>query len=258
MKNITYLIVLGAIMLFSACRDITVGYLETEKAKYTIDTLHILSDINGKLQELENIENEFYQNTQDLQDEIVRAKETYDSDEFWEAWDNSDEIFEIEMDYASGEIDDDEYMRRMEEAENRILMEEFGISAPIDTLQKHLENLAVEMGIGSLDILLKQISVYQQKIDYNLPWVSAAIEGVLGTQPLLYTVIGVKCDNQNAADTFMKHVGIMGDGAIYVDLDAVLSPGNYTVSIQLENEGRSRILPDVFTFVVDAATDESE
>ena len=120
-----------------------------------------------------------------------------------------------------------------------------------------MENLAVEMGIGSLEILKKQIAEYQQKIDYNLPWTSAKIEGVEGTQPLLFTVIGVKSANTGEAQKFMNHVGVLGDGTIYVELDMDVIPGNYTVSLQVENEGRTKILNDMFTFVVDAPIQET-
>jgi hypothetical protein len=120
-----------------------------------------------------------------------------------------------------------------------------------------LENLATEMGIGSLEILKKQIAEYQQKIDYKLPWTSAKIEGVQGTQPLLFTVIGIKSTNTSEAEKFMNHVGVLGDGTIYVELDVNVIPGNYTVSLQIENEGRTKILNDMFTFVVDAPIQET-
>ena len=105
--------------------------------------------------------------------------------------------------------------------------------------------------------LKKQIAEYQQKIDYKLPWTSAKIEGVQGTQPLLFTVIGIKSTNTSEAEKFMNHVGVLGDGTIYVELDVNVIPGNYTVSLQIENEGRTKILNDMFTFVVDAPIQET-
>ena len=69
MKNIIYLVVLGGFWLFSACQDITVGYLETEKANYPIDTLHIMN-VDQELARLKGVEEYFYSHSKELQDNI--------------------------------------------------------------------------------------------------------------------------------------------------------------------------------------------
>lgn len=261
MRNIIYLIALGITYLFSACQDITVGYLETEKANYTIDTLHITANAKQELQRLQNVEQEFYSNTQELQDEIQSLQAEIDAldDQWMEEYDTLEEQLWDEVDEVEAAEDWDRYDELMErimnlsdelDAKYDPLKEDF--LKEIDTKNEELENLAIDMGIGSLAILQKQIANYQLKIDYKLPWVSASIEGVLGTQPLLFTVIKIKSDNMEAAEKFMNYIGVFGDGAIYVNIEVDVPPGNYTVSLEIENEGRSRILEDAFTFVVDA------
>lgn len=260
MRNIIYLIAIGITYLLSACQDITVGYLETEKANYTIDTLHIIANAKQELERLKGVEEEFYLHTQGLQDEIQELQaEMDDLNEQWtEEYDQLEESLWEEIDEAEAAEDWDKYDELMDrvmnlgdelDAKYDPLKEE--VQKNIDEKNEELESLAKDMGIGSLAILQKQIADYQLKLDYKLPWVSAPIEGVLGTQPLLFTVINVKSDNMEAAEKFMEYIGVFGDGAIYVELDVNVPPGNYTVSLEIKNEGRSRILEDAFTFVVD-------
>lgn len=261
MRNIIYLIVLGGCLLFSACQDITVGYLEADTAKYTIDTLHIIANAKSELQRLEDIEANFYSNTKTLQNEIAELEENIRTlyQEYDEEWMMMDDANWEKVE--AGEMTEDEYYAAIETINEELdakydpLIDE--INEQIEEKNSYLENLAVEMGIESLEILKKQITDYQQKIEFKLPWASSPIEGVLGTQPLLFTITGVKSDNSDAAAKFMNYIGVLGDGTIYVELDVDVIPGNYTVSLQIENEGRTKILNDVFTFIVDTSVQET-
>ena len=265
-RNTIYLIATSITWLLLACQDITIGYLESDAAKYTIDTLHIVANAKSELQRLKVIEIDFYSATSTLQDKIAGLEEELDelqdkldgSDEYWDAYDELGGT-DIEEQFWNDEISFEEYTRLIDQI-NKELDDKFGITALKESLNEAkttLENLATEMGIGSLEILKKQIAEYQQKIDYKLPWTSAKIEGVQGTRPLLFTVIGIKSTNTSEAEKFMNHVGVLGDGTIYVELDVNVIPGNYTVSLQIENEGRTKILNDMFTFVVDAPIQET-
>ena len=265
MRNIIYLVVLGGFWLFSACQDITVGYLETENANYPIDTLHIMN-AEQELARLKGVEQYFYSYTQELQDKISELQEKLqdlrdeleDSDEYWDAYDEL--IGPIEDKFFNDEISYEEYNELTDQALEK-LDDMFGVTVLKEDLEESeitLENLAEELGIGSVAILKKQIEEYQQKIDFKLPWASSEIQGVAGTQPLLFTVVRVKSDNQDAADKFMKYVGVQGDGKIYVTLDVDVPTGNYTVSLEIKNEGRTRILEDIFTFVMDEVPTENQ
>ena len=266
MRNTIYFIAAGIAWLFSACQDVTIGYLEVDAAKYTIDTMHIVANAKNELQRLKSIEADFYTNTSKLQDEIAQLEEELDdlryelegSDEYWDAYEELGG-YDVEDKFFNEEISYEEYMELITQINDK-LDERFGVTTLKERLEDSkttLENLAVEMGIGSLEILKKQIEEFQQKIDYKLPWTSAKIEGVQGTQPLLFTVIGVKSDNADEASKFMNHIGVLGDGTLYVELDVDATPGNYTVSLQIENEGRTKILNDIFTFVVDEPIQET-
>ena len=199
-RNTIYLIATSITWLLLACQDITIGYLESDAAKYTIDTLHIVANAKSELQRLKVIEIDFYSATSTLQDKIAGLEEELDelqdkldgSDEYWDAYDELGGT-DIEEQFWNDEISFEEYTRLIDQI-NKELDDKFGITALKESLNEAkttLENLATEMGIGSLEILKKQIAEYQQKIDYKLPWTSAKIEGVQGTQPLLFTVIGI-------------------------------------------------------------------
>ena len=239
-RNTIYLIATSITWLLLACQDITIGYLESDAAKYTIDTLHIVANAKSELQRLKVIEIDFYSATSTLQDKIAGLEEELDelqdkldgSDEYWDAYDELGGT-DIEEQFWNDEISFEEYTRLIDQI-NKELDDKFGITALKESLNEAkttLENLATEMGIGSLEILKKQ--------------------------PLLFTVIGIKSTNTSEAEKFMNHVGVLGDGTIYVELDVNVIPGNYTVSLQIENEGRTKILNDMFTFVVDAPIQET-
>lgn len=258
MRNIIYFIAAGIIGLFSACQDVTIGYLESDTAKYTIDTLHILN-VNKGLQRLKATEADFYENNKELHDEAKQLMQ--DSLDIARQWkEEEDELLTPIWDEMLDESTTDEEL--MELMEQQFQIEEElemkyqplidAIKVKMDEKNEELENLAADMGIGSLAILQKQITDYQEKVDYKLPWASPKIEGVQGTQPLLFSVIGVTSDNAEAAAKFMEYVGVLGDGTIYVDQNVDVSPGNYAVSLKIENEGRTRILENIFTFIMDA------
>ena len=64
-------------------------------------------------------------------------------------------------------------------------------------------------------------------------------------------MIGVKGPSPEAAEKFMSNVRILGAGMINVDYNIDVPIGAYTLTLEVSNEGRTRILEDVFTFVID-------
>ena len=77
-RNTIYLIATSITWLLLACQDITIGYLESDAAKYTIDTLHIVANAKSELQRLKVIEIDFYSATSTLQDKIAGLEEELD------------------------------------------------------------------------------------------------------------------------------------------------------------------------------------
>lgn len=74
MRTIILLLILGCSILFFGCHDVTVGYLFTENAGYSKDTLYIFS-IEGKIEKLEGNLEYLKEFTAELQKELDRLEE---------------------------------------------------------------------------------------------------------------------------------------------------------------------------------------
>ena len=88
------------------------------------------------------------------------------------------------------------------------------------------------------------------RIANEAPWVTSRIQGVLGTSPLLYEFVSVKASEGGDAELFKKEIIVRGAGVMELPLHTELPAGRYVVTLKVENEGYSAILPDVYTFVV--------
>ena len=58
----------------------------------------------------------------------------------------------------------------------------------------------------------------QIRIDNNSPWVTNAISGVLGTEPLQYEFVSVEATEGGDADLFVKEIVVRGHGRMEVPL----------------------------------------
>ena len=87
---------------------------------------------------------------------------------------------------------------------------------------------------------------------HNLaPWVSPQLQGVIGTAPIEYEVVEVKATEGGDAEMFRHLVSVRGGGRMEFPLISDITPGRYTVSLRVWNEGHSAIVKDVFTFIVE-------
>lgn len=118
-------------------------------------------------------------------------------------------------------------------------------------ISDQIDNASNELGMDSPNVIKEQIRKYQEQIDFNIPWRTSQIESVLGTEPIIYTVLDAK-NTQGNGDKFMEYVHVQGGGLIYVDLgvEKHVPAGAYTVTLEIRNEGRTRIMEDVYTFVI--------
>ena len=254
MKNLIYLLILGTASLFSACHDITVGYLfVAPTAGYSQDTMPIFN-IENEIKRLNYLQETFKIETAEQQDQLAQLEVEY-KEKFQEARDAYDEMLgplEDEMDADPDNFDYDHYFDVYYEWSEKYEEPLFDITNEIEEIKNELDRIAEEMGLDAPEVIAKHIEEYHNKIDFNLPWTTPRIEGVQGTEPLIYTVISVKNENPENAAKFMNYVGTMGGGVIYVDLNVDVPVGTYTVTLEVKNEGRTKILNDVFTFLVKA------
>ena len=89
-----------------------------------------------------------------------------------------------------------------------------------------------------------------KRIENDAPWVTGRIQGVLGTNPLIYSFVSVKAPSEEAAKIFAKEIVVRGSGILELPLKTELPVGDYVITIKVSNEGYSDILADVFTFTV--------
>lgn len=88
--------------------------------------------------------------------------------------------------------------------------------------------------------------LHEKRITNKAPWVTSEIEGVLGTDPLTFTIESVKVIGRGDTDLFMSEVSIIGGGRIMFPFDYKSPKGFYSISIRITNEGYSKVLKDAF------------
>lgn len=254
MKKLIYLLAFVAAGLCYACHDITVGYLIVgETAGYPNDTMIVITKAENELQRVKNIEASFYLESQEIQDRIEELDNQIDniknSDEYWD-----DELW-FEADEDDFWDDPDAWEKLTAKVD-----EKYGITplqTELDELSLKLNNLATEMGIESLEILKKDIETWKNKVDYKLPYLSSEIDGVKGTAILYFRVVDVKSDNSENAAKFMDYVEVKGHGQISVKYNPEVPVGTYLLTLEVENEGRSKIIEDVFTVILKDVPEEA-
>ena len=202
MRKILLFMTLGCSILLGACSDVEVGYLVSEHAAYTQDSLH-LYNIENRLEELINILNEFHGKTGPLLEEKAELSELRQEKQ-WDLWDFDDyEIASVQEQLAS--CTDAETCKKLQalldelNAQREVMRKEIkNLDDQIWNLQQQVNQIAEELGFGSEKELTNQVDKLKNTIEYEIPWVTSPIEGVLGTEPLVYSIENVK--NENAAN----------------------------------------------------------
>lgn len=89
------------------------------------------------------------------------------------------------------------------------------------------------------------------RIKYNAPWVTLNVQGVEGTDPIIYSVESVISDKgTKAAEVFREKLEIQGGGIMRYPLKNEAELGTYKVFVRVTNRGYSQVLKAPFTFIV--------
>lgn len=256
MKNTFYLLLSGLLLLFASCHEVTVGYLYTDEAKYPLNRMDIYN-IPNRITELKGRLDAFKEQGAALQTEYDRLNENFkgrqsDLDKY-----NNDVVYPLRdsvekiIDPIKEPVKHAELKKRLEEQiyphQKELVKIRDDAQADLKKVEKAINDLADSLGIESPVIVQKEIDDLQSRLDYEIPWTTSLIQGVLGTEPLLYEVESVKGPD---ADTFLRYTGMMGGGRIYVKWDIDVPAGEYVVSVKVSNEGYTKVFEDAFTFVV--------
>lgn len=84
------------------------------------------------------------------------------------------------------------------------------------------------------------------RIKWGFPWLSTPIEGVQGTRQIFVTITEIKTTEGNA-DKMGEYLKVYGDGTFEVPVEHDIPPGDYVISLNFRNEGRSKNVNDCFT-----------
>ena len=256
MKTIIILLLLGCSGLFFACQDITVGYLYTDIAGYTPDTLPIIN-VKKEIVRLQGILDAFKEQTVEQHEKLVELEKQLDvlRESMKAPQKEYDALLDELYDYENPPTPDreEEINAKLEELDiffDEVWEQVYPIQDEQDEINEELKEIAEGLGMEDPAIMAKKISDYQDRIEFKLPWTSSRIQGVQGTEPLQYSIVGVKSANMENAAKFMTYAGVMGGGRIYVGIDVDVPVGAYTITLEIKNEGRTKVLEDVFTFLV--------
>lgn len=88
------------------------------------------------------------------------------------------------------------------------------------------------------------------RIKNNAPWVTMKIAGVLGTDPLMYSLVSVKALDGGDAEIFKSELKVLGRGVMQVPLVPKSPKGKYVISLKVSNEDYSANLTDIYTFII--------
>ena len=264
MKTIIILLLLGCSGLFFACQDITVGYLYTDIAGYTPDTLPIIN-VKKEIVRLQGILDAFKEQTVEQHEKLVELEKQLDvlRESMKAPQKEYDALLDELYDYENPPTPDreEEINAKLEELDiffDEVWEQVYPIQDEQDEINEELKEIAEGLGMEDPAIMAKKISDYQDRIEFKLPWTSSRIQGVKGTEPLQYSIVSVKNESAENAALFNESLSIVGGGRMYVAYDVKAPVGVYTVSIKVENEGQSAVLEDIFTFVIETAEDATE
>lgn len=88
------------------------------------------------------------------------------------------------------------------------------------------------------------------RIEKKYNWISYPIDGVQGTYPMYMTIHTVRTEGGGDVAKFLAEVKVRGDGTFDVPFENGIPVGKYIITLKVENEGYSAVLPDIFTIWV--------
>ena len=94
------------------------------------------------------------------------------------------------------------------------------------------------------------IATDADRINRRVHWVTNPMEGVEGTQPIIYQLERVKDANGKDVTDLFKHTEVRGGGAVDIPYDHKLPIGEYKLTIKIWNEGYDKILEDILSIKV--------
>ncbi len=86
-----------------------------------------------------------------------------------------------------------------------------------------------------------------RQIEFEIPWQSTSIEGILGTAPIRYAIKNIASEHPEATSQF----SMQGAGIIKLPWNHTVPPGRYVFDVEVANEGYLVVLERIFTVIVE-------
>lgn len=92
----------------------------------------------------------------------------------------------------------------------------------------------------------------RDRIEKQAPWATTPIDGILGTDPIVFRLHNVTAtDGGNARIFSRKDLTVRGLGRMEVQLYPEAPRGTYTVSLEVSAADHTAVLEDIFTFIIE-------
>ena len=88
----------------------------------------------------------------------------------------------------------------------------------------------------------------ERQIKFEIPWQSAPIEGVQRTFPMVYSIKSVASDNGHPE--VASQFTVARKGVIELPWNHTVPPGRYVFTLEVSNEGYTRVLDSIYTVIV--------
>lgn len=250
--------IFGSILWLAGCHDVTVGYLFADEAEYSPNEMEI-TNIHERLAELKANLKIFTEKAGPLQDEYNRLNAEFLA--LQAEIDALNGIINPKLDSINKILDPVKDALKITELKEQLetvyypqqeeLMPRYDeAQGKVHNAELKLQELADELGIESSTITAREITDLENRISYKVPWVTAKMIGIQGTEPLVYEIVEIKNESAENAVAFGNYLKIVGAGQMWVDQDFDVPAGRYVITVKVSNEGRSQVFTDAFTFVV--------
>lgn len=254
-----YIFLLLAGLSLAGCHKVTVGYMKTEHAAYPIDSLQIYDTIaiRTEIARLEKAGVSVYDSLEFVWQKLDEEYNKIYDEEYYDKWFETirepgvklDELLEDSIKHVTEIIELKEKIAKNKEMLQPIVDKLDAIDAKKQEVQDKMDKLDPSETTTDRNVL-KMLEEYRMRQKNHVSWTTSEIEGVDGTAPIFYYIAGVRAEKGGDADIFRSELIIKGNGRFEVPYDFKAPAGYYHVSIRIENEGYSRVLDDVFTFII--------
>lgn len=257
MNKIVLFLILAGLSL-AGCHEVTVGYMKTEHAAYPIDSLQIFDtvEIRNEISRLQSASVSLADSLRFAMDSLLEESEIV-YEQYLDRWFKElrpldvqlDDLLKDSINHVAEIVALKEQLQQLEaeldliyDKSERMKDEAYEIKIRLDQMDPSEDQTDASV--------LETLKKYRLRVANRISWTTSEIEGVDGTAPIFYSISAIRAEKGGNAEIFRSELQIKGNGRMEVPYDFKAPAGVYHISIQIKNEGYTRILEDVFRFII--------